>query len=327
MNVINKRYDKSLSEIIKFLSFLNITSWTFPTLYTEKYFDWKIKDNPFRKSFCYLRFVGNNPVAHLSITAKPLNENLDIGSGLGELGDSHTHPDFQKQGHFGELGNQVIKEFSAIYNEDAFIYGIPNENSVHGYLSRCNCELLEYLNIGEYILDKKFKYQLDFPTNLSELKSDSEIDMIFNSVWNISYKRKLTLIKKDSNWWNWRYKLSSEQYKIFSIKLNDDYKKVYLIAKIRTKYFFSNIDICDIFGETEELELEMLNLFLIKFNSPLNRIRIWSKKNTKITELLIKKGFRFIRKINFILYRNLAYQVVRNKNFDFAIDLGDTDNV
>ncbi|MDB9757235.1 hypothetical protein OAB62_06120, partial [Pseudomonadales bacterium] len=257
----NQKVGPSQKDAVNFLSFLKIFDFTFPSLYSERYFEWKISHNPFGRSFCYLRFVEDEPVALASITAKPLNGNLGLGGFLAELGDTHTHPNFQKQGHFGQVGSQVIADFNKYSNDTALIFGIPNENAVHGWQSRCGCQLLDSLNIIEYALKHTFSYRIPFTSRLKELTSDINAMKLVDLVWQNSYKKRIALVQKDSVWWKWRYGQSTESYRTFSLRSDKQCENVYLVAKISYKSIFSYIDICDIVGETEDLELDMLKEF------------------------------------------------------------------
>lgn len=322
----NQKVGDSQKDAVSFLSFLKIFNFAFPSLYSEKYFEWKISQNPFGRSFCYLRYVEHEPVAIASITAKPLNENLELGAFLAELGDTHTHPNFQKQGHFGQVGSQVIADFNNYSNNTALIFGIPNENAVHGWQSRCGCKLLDSLNISEYELKRIFPYQIRFTSRLEELTSDINAMKLVDLVWQNSYKSKIALIQKDSAWWNWRYGQSTESYRTFSLRFDKQFKNVYLVAKISNKSIFSHIDICDIVGETEDLELDILKEFIKKFRSPFRKIRVWTKAGSKTNMLLEKYKFSFGRKINFVLFKNPGYEALCEKRLNFTLDLGDTDN-
>jgi hypothetical protein len=322
----NKKIASCQKDTVNFLSFLKISDFTFPSLYSEKYFEWKISHNPFGKSFCYLRCVEDEPVAIASITAKPLNKNLELGDFLAELGDTHTHPNFQKQGHFGQVGSQVIADFNKHSNDTALIFGIPNENAVHGWQSRCGCQLLESLNINEYVLKHTFSYRISITSSLKELRSDINVMKLVNLVWQKSYKNRTALIQKNSDWWRWRYDQSTESYRTFSLRCDKQLENVYLVAKISNKSIFSYIDICDIVGETEDLELDILKEFIKKFKSPFTKIRVWAKVGSKVNSLLEKYKFSFSRKINFVLFKNTGYKALREKQLNFTLDLGDTDN-
>lgn len=299
----NQKVGNSQKEAVNFLSFLKNFDFTFPSLYSEKYFEWKISQNPFGRSFFYLRYVEDEPVAIASITAKPLNENLKLGAFLAELGDTHTHPNFQKQGHFGQVGTQVITDFNKYSNNTALIFGIPNDNAVHGWQSRCGCKLMDSLNIHEYALKRIFPNRFNFKSRLKELTSDKNVIKLVDSVWDGSYKNKIALVQKDSVWWNWRYGQSTESYRTFSLRYGDRFENVYLVAKISNKSIFSSIDICDIVGETEDLELDILKEFIEKFRSPLRKIRIWTKAGSNANFLLEKYNFSFSRNINFVLFK------------------------
>lgn len=321
------RHQKSISKVSRFLSYLKANSFRFPSLYSKKYFTWKISENPFGNSFCNLRNVDGIPVAHASITAKPINTTLCLGSVCAELGDTHTHPNYQKQGHFGAVGMKVINQFDSENNNEPFIFGIPNQNAVHGWQSRCNCGLLDSIDLFELSLKKIIKVWAKKKCKIIKIERDNEIRDFIDEIWSKSYKKEVSLYKKDSSWWSWRYNKCPENYEYFGIYSDDKEPRAYLIAKFTNKFFLRYIDICDIVGVNEDSEIELLNDFLSQTQKSLSMIKIWSTKSSLMYPWLINNGFRINRKINFVLYKNKAYKKYCDNFVKFDISLGDTDNV
>ena len=224
------------------------------------------------------------------------------------------------------MGSQVIEDSNKISNNTSLMFGMPIENAVHGWQTRCGCELLDSLNIIEYTLKRGLSFQIHLSSKLSELTSDIDTMKLVDLVWQNSYKNKTALVQKDSCWWKWRYDQCSENYRTFSV--GDSYKTedVYSVAKFCNKSIFSDIDICDIVRKTEELELDILNEFIMRFGFSLRKIRIWAKAGGKANLLLEKYRFSFSRKINFVLFKNIGHKALYQKRLNFALDLGDTDN-
>ncbi|MCG9875821.1 MAG: hypothetical protein MH321_13675 [Leptospiraceae bacterium] len=321
----NKIADEEQS--FNFLSFLKMGNWTFPSLYSRNYFSWKLKQNPFEVSFGALRYVDNSDVAHTSIVSKPLNPRINLGITCGELGDSHTHPDFQKQGHFGEIGSFVINQYSDKFNGKAFIYGIPNDNAVRGWQTRCKCELLTEVGIYEYSLSWKFSFPSFKNIKLRIIENKSEILSLVNKLWQNSYKNKISLIEKSEKWVIWRYLNSTESYSILSLE-DDQFRdsSAYMIAKISKKFFFTNIDICDVIGTKVDDELLIIKKMLSKYKSFFVRIRIWAYTETLVEKLLLKSKFKKVKKVNIIVFKNDSLINFKNNKIDLHISLGDTDN-
>ena len=135
------------------------------------------------------------------------------------------------------------------------------------------------------------------------------------------------MVKKDSHWWKWRYDISPEHYRIFSLTSDDKSHKAYLVAKFSRKFlFFLQIDICDVVGVSEKLEVNILKNFIQRFSSPFSKIRIWSKGSSKAEALLKSFSFSLDKKINFVLFKNFGYKFITEHNINFTLDLGDTDN-
>ena len=135
------KFADDMSAVSDFLSYLPRSASS--SLYTPPYFDWKIRGNPFGPSASFIRSRDGRRVAHCSVTAKPGNASWLPGARLAELGDTHTHPDAQRQGHFGVLGRHTIEDFDRQVGGHALIYGLPNANALPGWLRHCGCEVFE----------------------------------------------------------------------------------------------------------------------------------------------------------------------------------------
>ena len=242
------RYNTDFKPVVEFLSYLRVANRTFPTLYTEPYFKWKIENNPFGKSACCLRYQGEVAVSHCSVTAKPLNLWLDAGVGCAEMGDTHTHPQYQKRGHFGALGSHAIKVFDqSIPHGSKLIYGFPNENALPGWVRHCNCELYQQRSIVELtrnmlrskssvlkecirrVLHRGREAVGQFSLCTDENRTIQEI----TELWVRTGNKENYLINKDGAWWAWRYKESSEAYRTYAWKENHSAPaSAYIILKM-----------------------------------------------------------------------------------------------
>ncbi|MBP7507942.1 MAG: hypothetical protein KA807_08980 [Prolixibacteraceae bacterium] len=321
----NIKITDSMEDVVNYLSYLKVANWNFPTLYTLDYFKWKIIKNPFLGSLCYLRYVNDVPASHVSITSKPINDELGISAHCGELGDTHTHPAYQKQGHFGVIGTAAIADFQKQF-PGAFVFGIPNENAVHGWQSRCNCELLNSLNIEEYSMNVLLKRKISQSLTKYNVNNEKVKDLI-DHIWQKTYKRKCSLYKKDYKWIEWRYKNSSEKYNIYFSRGASKSVEAYIIAKITKKYFFTHFQICDIVGLDHDAEIIIFDNFIKQYVSSFSKITIWSSKETGLNAYLVSKRFNVNRKINFVCNKNEAYEQYLLLKEKLIISLGDTDNV
>lgn len=104
-------------------------------VWSGKYYDWKIKQNPVRSGFVDLAVSGDLIVSSVTVTPKPVwykGEKVAAG----EIGDTYTHPQFQRRGILVALINNI--KVRAHNSGLSLIYGLPNEQSRPAYEKKCN---------------------------------------------------------------------------------------------------------------------------------------------------------------------------------------------
>ena len=342
-SVENKSVE-DLNKISNFLSYLSLPTDIFPTLYTYEYFQWKIGSNPFGKSACYIRYQDGEPAAHCSITAKPLNPYLGIGAGCGELGDTHTHPDYRRQGHFGKIGSHTISSFDkAEPMGDKLIYGLPNEQALPGWIRRAGCDEFSKMSIWELkcspwryplsflkwffssIFDNKVPSTYKLAKSMDHIQTRNEIDQL----WSSAKDKESYLLKKDGNWWLWRYANNTETYQTFML-FDENYRFcAYIVAKIgwqRIKKFkIRYIQICELFGSESIYSEYALRLFMKTVSKPFDTIVAWVQNSTIIAKLAMNYGFVKQRDVPIVFAKNSAYDQLTSRNVLVRFSLGDSD--
>jgi GNAT superfamily N-acetyltransferase len=334
-------YTVDFRPVVEFLSYLRIPKGLFPTLYSEPYFQWKIAANPFGESACYLRRQDGVPVAHCSITAKPINPLLGVGSGCGELGDTHTHPSFRKQGHFGALGSHVIQEFPRLKpSSEKLIYGLPNNLALPGWTRRCNCEVFQELGVIELELctlkaplaaarigwDWAVRGIRPMPERFHLCTDDCRTSAEIDRLWSEAREKDAYLLEKDGSWWRWRYGSSTERYLTYAIReRHEDRLQAYVVVKMGWRPL-RYVQLCDIFGQTPELIVRAFQLFMQSMVLPTDTVVFWAQTGTELADKAMRQGFVKKRDVPVIFFRNDSYERLRKSGQRIRLALGDSDN-
>lgn len=325
------KYVNEMSEVSAFLSYLP-RSATFPSLYTQPYLAWKISHNPFGPSASFLRTRDGRSAAHCSITAKLANTAWLGGARLAELGDTHTHPDFQRQGHFGVLGRHTIDDFGRASAASSLIYGLPNANALPGWLRHCGCEVFEPMHVREMrrpIWRQPFSrsspgggaVRLERVTDL--VAAGARIDALWPRLADGGW-----LIKKSSAWWRWRYVTATQSYVTYLI--HADGELVGWVVTHRTAAPWPVVGrtaICDIVAITPEIETAALRHLLRRVIGPLDVVTMWTQRGTALDDAATREGFVPVRDVPVIFARNDGWPMLESAGARPRLSLGDTDNI
>jgi GNAT superfamily N-acetyltransferase len=331
------RYREDLRPAADFLSYLGRSTAT-PSLYTAPYFRWKIGDNPFGDSAAYIRYRDGAPAAHCSIVAKPANPDLSAASALGELGDTHTHPDFQRQGHFSALGRYVIDTFGAAAGAPgALIYGLPNENALPGWTRSIGCAVHEQLGIQEVrrtpwaagasiarIIADGLRSARGY---LLRRHDDSRTAASIDAVWS-STARGALLLRKNADWWRWRYRSAPEHYETRILYRGDQPVAWMAWRTLSTRVVVvRRLVLCDVVAVSADAERAALATFLLRQVRPTDIVETWVQPQTPSGEVASRYGFVPVRSVPVIFERNPAYEQFAASGGSFRLSIGDTDNI
>ena len=322
-----------LRAVEDFLSYIP-KGQAFPSLYTTPYLTWKVETNPFGPSGLYLRRVGETPAAHCSVTAKPANDHYIPGLRLAELGDTHTHPDFQKQGHFGALGQHAIAACQSAAPEPALIYGLPNQNALPGWLRHCGCEVFDAMAIVEMALDPGAAIAARFRprpvagrgVRIHWGAAEDVIERTVNETWS-RVAAEPWLVRKDAAWWRWRYRDASETYATGVIRTPEGHAGWVVTKTTPTRWpLVSRASIADIVATSDDVAVAVLQAVVMS-TSPLARVGLWCARQTEAHRVATALGFQQVRDVPVIFVTNEALQFLRQQHGVPRLSLGDTDNV
>lgn len=325
------RYSADVGSVVSFLGY------TGSPLYSREYFNWKIANNPFGGAAAYLRFRDGVPAAHCSITAKPANEHFLPGSTLGELGDTHTNPGFQRQGHFAALGAFVIDDFQRSGGErPALIYGLPNEQALPGWTRSIGCQVYDTLGLVEMVRSPSSgmhpaRILASFGRFLSgsrrfDQKVLNPLDDV-DQIW-AACDRSRWLVRKNGEWVNWRYLSSPGDYEVHVLRDAAGDARAWVATKT-TKTgvrFGRRVDICDIVGRTVADEAAALAAYVTLAPRIGDLVSGWFQPDGDTLRLLRRLGFRIIRTIPVIFADNEAFAAARAQPIP-RFSLGDGDTV
>lgn len=330
-----RQYVEDMSAVRQFLSYLP-TSSAFPSVYTAPYFDWKTSRNPFGTSASFMRFRNGDPAAHCSITAKPGNPSVVGDALVGELGDTHTHPSFQRQGHFGALGKHTIGYFGeAAGAKESLIYGLPNPNAMPGWLRHCGCVIFEAMQIRE-VQRTQLRHIVASMAGLMRGSKDGvaleragavpdaeqKIDFIWTQV------RADWLLSKTAAWWRWRYVDCTEHYSTYFFRRGTEIRGWFVVKQTPTRVpLIGRTAICDIVALTEDDEVTALDLILARVARPLDIVTMWVQRGTRVEGAAEAHRFETLRDVPVIFADNSAYRQMKSSGRTPRMSLGDTDNV
>jgi hypothetical protein len=325
-----ERYAADVQPVAAFLSYLE-RSRSIPSLYSARYFDWKISRNPFGPAAAYLRFRGESPAALCSITAKPVNAGL-TGRALAELGDTHTHPSFQRQGHFGVLGRHVIEEYDRASGGAALLYGLPNDQALPGWTRHCGCEVFDRMAVRERWLmpaGRLVHYGRALsgrsPLELRAVTDPQHGASVIDEIWRAAPQP--TLILKDSAWWKWRYVDTVEPYRTHVAYEHGSVVGWCVARRSRSRVpGRGHVWICDVVATTPETEVRMLSALVTAAAGPLDTTIVWTQAGTALDDAAARLGFVTRRDVPVFFAVNEPYRRLKAVAAPLRLSLGDTDN-
>jgi hypothetical protein len=327
-----ERIDTNIAPAVEFLSYIQ------SPLYTRRYFEWKIARNPFGGAACYIRLGGGARAAHCSITAKPVNAELLPEVSLAELGDTHTHPGFQRQGHFASLGKHVIEDFeSRIGGQRALIYGLPNDQALPGWTRSIGCKVLQDLGILDmYRMPWRSFHPRTLVAGMTEQLSGvrleggqtAELCRNVDEIWS-KCDRSAWLIAKDARWWEWRYHDAPQDYITYLLRERGGAARAWVAVKIsRTRYpGVRRVALCDIVGITREDERNAFVATMRQVTRWRDLVHGWFQMRDDALLPLRQFGFVVGGRISVIAAANEGLAELEKRGGWFRLSLGDGDNV
>jgi GNAT superfamily N-acetyltransferase len=220
------------------------------------YYRWKISGNPIANGILNVSDDAGIICGMTSLTPKKfLYRQIEYNGA--EIGDTFTHPEYQRQGMFSKLVNTTRDQGN--FSGFSFIYGTPNSQSLPGY-EKLNFAQIRRANVFSWVrptnmvaLVEKYtksrllatlvapliklwfavRYRADKPTlELTVRRSDT----FPNDIGSLSEKCQKNyefMLKRDKQYLDWRFIINPDKYIIWICE-SGGRTVGYLVAKIGT---------------------------------------------------------------------------------------------
>lgn len=330
-----RAYSADLSDVARFLSYLP-AGWSFPTLYSATYFDWKIARNPFGHSASFLRTRNGEAAAHLCVTSKPGNPKLVGAARIGELCDAYTNPGFQRQGHFIALSDHVIRYFEQAEASDSLIFaGGPNAYSLPGFL-KCGCLSLDSIALRHvrqspwrrarhWLSDRLARAhdRVQLEPAIDVEASMKRIDAVWEEASSTGW-----MVGKTGAWWRYRYVESTERFTSYFIRVDGEIRGWAVVKRLASKWpGVSRTAICDIVATSAEVEVAGFDAIMREVVGPLDVVVTWTQRGTPLGDATDRLGFSLVRDVPIVFADTNALRSLMKSTKVPRMSLGDTDNV
>ena len=322
-----------------------------------EYHKWKCFDNPVEVGYIWLAEDSDKIVATASMTPKKMKI-LGREVLAAETGDTFTLPDYQRRGIFTSLVKSTTAE--AVKKGINFIYGLPNNNSLPGYVNKLHygqvtsprlCYLGRPLNIKK-TLKQKFNSPLlagvlSPPLQIvSRLifkfvairtgKSSLSISQVssfpedIEKLWERVSANYDVILVRDKKYLEWRYIVAPNRYLILIARSKDGELSGYMIARIsdmedRREGFM--VDFLSLEDNPRVFNRLVLTLLEVFQTNKVDIISTWAMKRSFYYKTLVKLGFLPWTKIPLICYKNELGNKILNNAYKWHFTIGDSDGI
>ncbi|MFX0200064.1 MAG: GNAT family N-acetyltransferase, partial [Candidatus Hodarchaeota archaeon] len=350
--------EKSLKKAHEMSSFRRIFPPNQMRSISPQYYTWKIMQNPFKSGLISLAKRDGKTVGSATITPKPL---YVLGKEIlgAEIGDTFTHPSYQRQGIF----SQRVKDCTefAISSGIQLIYGTPNDQSLPGYQTKlgylpCNharvTEMLKFVDIRclKEKIRKKVRlrginelgayaytsYQWIKQKKLRDSKREFEIQRLQTADSTIDDLSRSRINKicfsliKNEEYITWRFFNNPEEYDIL-FAINNSKILGYIVGKVVDIYSVKTGILGDFatYNDRDDIFLKLLEEMEYHFASKgVQIIRVWCVNGNSYYRVLSRRGYLKKSEIVLIVFAGteLSRQLINCKGqWDFTI--ADSDNI
>ena len=320
-----------------------------------EYYEWKLYKNPVLHGEMWLAEVGNKIVGMKSITPKRmrvLGEILDAA----EVGDTFTHPNYQRQGIFTTLVKAEREH--GLDNRMKLIYGTPNQNALPGWLKQNYAQIP--INLHRLVKPVYPKQLIETKLHFSPLASilcplieissravfkistigmtkrdvfisqESSFPNDIDTLWEQASKDYEVIIVRTRDYLQWRYITNPDTYSILTARNKSGATSGYMVTKLtssgdkKTGFVVDFLTIEDdpnIFSNLLAVSLEEF------FQKKVNFVHVWTVKGSFYYKILLKFGFFPYDRVTLICYKNEIVDELLNKARKWHFTIGDSDNI
>jgi GNAT superfamily N-acetyltransferase len=319
-----------------------------------EYYRWKLVANPSGRGLFKVADDTGRVVGITTITPKRVYLRGRLISGA-EIGDTFTHPDYQRQGMFSTLVDLTRAE--ALSEGLEFIYGTPNDQSRPGYEKKLNfaqipsSRVFSYvrpLNVGAVLLAHMGKPVLAKvlapavsaalrtvyrfrSTGVKDLKvsSVSEFPEDVINLWNICSGNYSWILRRDKEYLDWRFVSNPDRYTIWLASRNGE-TAGYLVTregsfgKLRVGYladFLVREDFPKVFQSLLFAAASSMRRADVDF------LATWVVKASSYERVLSRFGFFPFKPVPIICYKNnVGLQCIQGED-RWHFTMADSDNI
>ena len=328
-----------------------------PSIYgSEKYFHWKLSDNPIGTGLANIAETNTGDVAS-SATLTPKHV-LVKGrfTSIAEIGDTYTSKQHLRKGLFLSLVESNWE--TALASGYQFVYGTPNQNSLPGYVKKAQYAVVDELSMESFValchvaplLCKKI------PTRLALIIGG--VSKILFRVWYRTFlgKRKVAgmeiqdkkfkflpegweeFILRCSSQYDfildrsrlvteWRYIRNPHQYRLVTLK-EGGILQGFAVYLIKEEGGIKRMKIVDLLAAqgTKPRCLALINTIVDRaFELNVADVEIWCATRSKLRDAVRRSGFLRKGQINVIARCAVDVDIFSNLQ-DVHFCMGDTDN-
>ncbi|MDG6225381.1 MAG: GNAT family N-acetyltransferase [Candidatus Thermoplasmatota archaeon] len=315
---------------------------------------WQHQQNPSGPPIIFFADAGEELAGQYEVVRfKALYDGKEIDACHSQ--DTMTHPGYRRQGIFEVLANKTYDK--AREEGIGFVFGFPNQNSYPGFVKKLDwfdiCKIpnvFKPLNvkntIRHRIKNRSLQILISFfasvffgiyrknasPKRISGL-TYSKIDLFdkkFDELWDRSSKYYPTLVIRNKDHLNWRFKdIPHRKYTAFAAYMDGKVLGYIVLALVR-KGDFTGGEIIDIFAEPDvNIIRGLLKRAQDHFNEAgADAMYCWLPKMDVFTKAFKKQGFVYLTSIPVFIARVISDNISKEKLKDYSnwfVTMGDSD--
>ncbi|MBE6059798.1 MAG: GNAT family N-acetyltransferase [Clostridium sulfidigenes] len=272
------------------------------------FWKWRYKENILNKYMIRIAKDGDNVVAHYAVSPTELFINGKLFNSAISM-TTMTHPNYRGLGLFTKLASELLESHS----EDLdVIYGVPNNNSINGFVNHLDFKHISDIIVMEIDL-RKTTFKL--ANQCLEIKKfDFRFDELLDK---IKYKYTV-MLSRCSKYLNWRFCNNPvNKYTILTYQSNGELLG-YAVIKVFVNESVLVGDIVDIIAVDTNVFCKLIESVCCKFyEKGITSAKIWMNDNEFIKAL---------RNIGFIQTDETFHFIVKSNNKKVPNEIQDFNN-
>ena len=290
---------------------LDLFKITFKKEMSLEYWNWRFLNNPYGDVQIALAFDQEKLVGHYAISPIDFTSNgktFKVAHSMTTM----THPDYQGMGIFNKLASLLYSNLKESSYD--LVWGFPNSNSYYGFMKNLSwkpSQVLTTLKCSEPV------------TNPNLIKLTLSKDSFSNKECNLFDSDKIQ-IKKDANYFDWRYKRNPEN-EYFFIKCHRDDSLVGLFV---VKNFMDELDVLEAAFESEHAAncIEALRYRMLGLEKK-RTLNMWCSIFDDNYLSVLKNRFTPAQPLTYMGFLELRGNIAKSINefHNWNISMGDSD--